>query len=193
MQEKDFCAEIDEYIVLKLVLAEYKGSQRSLLPGFELADLSTRSTIRESEKSLLKLYFRNWEAPYYGRLKGWRDESPIFVLKGARLVGGIYLCSKNEFDEDPKWGQLHYAFMDPEFKGLGIYSVIFRTAVTRAQSWGLEGVYLNSDRHILPEVYERWGAVYWKKLKKGHRGRKQVCVQCLRRAIMGLSKITKLS
>jgi GNAT superfamily N-acetyltransferase len=186
VKEQNFSAEIDDYIVLKLVLTEYKGSQRSLPPGFEVADANVRSEIRDEEMRLLKLYFRNWRAPYYRRLKGWKDDSPIFVLKGDRLVGGVYLCDKNEFDDDPKWGQLHYAFMDPEYKGLGIYSVIFRTAVKRAQSWGLEGLYLNSDRYVLPEVYERWGAVHWKKIRKKRRGFLWRCVRFCRRIIAAL-------
>ena len=41
-----------------------------------------------------------------------------------------------------------------------------RTAVERAGSWGLEGLYLNSDRHMLPEVYERWGARPWRIITK---------------------------
>lgn len=166
MDGTEFTALIDEYVVLKLVLADYRASERPFPGGFELADPSMRARMARREKRLLKKYFRRWKGPYHGRLKGWREDSPIHVLQDGRLVGGVYLCAANEFDSDPDWGQLHYAFMEPSCKGKGVYSRIFRESVERARSWGLEGLYLNSDRHLLPAVYERWGAVYWKTIPK---------------------------
>lgn len=125
--------------------------------------------MARDEKRLLKSYFRNWKAAFRGHLKGWRSDSPIYVLREGKLIGGIYLVATSEFNDDGQWGHLHYAFMDPSCKGLGIYRTIFTTAVERARSWGLEGLYLNSDRHLLPEVYERWGAVHWRTISKASR------------------------
>ncbi len=166
MGEREFTAELDEYVVLKLRLTEYRGSERALPPDCELADPALRPRWAGQERRLLKRYFRNWKSPHRGRLAGWRADSPLLVLRAGRLVAGVYLCGANEFDSDPGWGQLHYAFMDPACRGLGIYSVLFREAVQRARAWGLQGLYLNSDRHQLPEVYQRWGATPWKKIAK---------------------------
>ena len=172
MSEREFTAEIEDYVVLKLRLEEYRPGGRPLPEGFELADWTARERVAREEKRLLKSYFRNWKAPLRGRLRGWRQDSPIYVLREGRLVGGVYLVATSEFNDDGKWGQLHYAFMDPSCKGLGIYRTLFGTAVERARAWGLEGLYLNSDRHLLPEVYERWGAVHWKTISKADRAAK---------------------
>ena len=166
MSEIEFTAEIDEYVVLKLRLEDYRPGERLLPVGFELADPTIRSSVTDDERRLLQRYFRNWQAAYSGQLKGWRRDSPIYVLRDGRLIGGVYLVAGNEFDDDQKWGQLHYAFMEPSCKGMGIYRIIFTTAVERARSWGLEGLYLNSDRHLLSDVYVRWGGVYWKTISK---------------------------
>lgn len=166
MENRQFTDEAENYVILKLNLDDYKSAERSLPPEYTLAGSSIRSSVAGDEKRLLRRYFRNWKAPYQGRLKGWRKDSPIYVVHNSRLVGGVYLVHGNEFNDDESWGQLHYAFMDPSSKGKGIYSFIFSTAVDRARSWGLEGLYLNSDRHMLPDVYMRWGAVYWKTATK---------------------------
>ena len=167
MKEKhSFTKEINEYIVLKLSLADYTGCTRSLPKQFELGRHTSdvEEMIRADEKRLLKYNFSLWQRPFYRQVNGWRTDTPIYVLhNNGRLVGGVYLCDKNEFDDNPYWGQLHYAFIDPQYKGQGIYSVIFRNAIERARTWGLQGLYLNSDRNMLPEVYERWGGQYFGK------------------------------
>ena len=43
---------------------------------------------------------------------------------------------------------------------------IEKAIVEKAKEWGLGGLVLNSDRHLLPEVYLRWGAEPWKRLPK---------------------------
>jgi GNAT superfamily N-acetyltransferase len=166
MTDLEFTALVDEYVVVRLALADYRGSDRPFPQGYELADPTTYARTRRAQKRFLKQHFRHWKAPYRGRLNGWRDDSPVHVLHEGRLVGGVYLCDRNEFDDDPGWGQLHYAFMDASCQGQGIYSRMFNEVVKRARSWGLEGLYLNSDRNLLPEVYERWGGVRWKTIRK---------------------------
>ena len=173
MKEKQiFSQELEEYVVLKLSLVDFTGGNRSLPKQFELLKnpSDAEDLIRADEQRLLKLYFRNWQGPFYRQIYGWRVDTPIFILHNGRLIGGVYLCDKNEFDDNPYWGQLHYAFIDPQLKGQGIYSVIFRDAVERARAWGLQGLYLNSDRFMLPDMYERWGAIFWKKIQKQHVG-----------------------
>ncbi len=81
-------------------------------------------------------------------------------------MGGVFVCDRNEFDDDPRWGQVHYAFLRHDHRGRGLYSALFRRAVELAASWGLEGLVINSDREILPEVYLRWGAVFWKTIPR---------------------------
>ena len=154
----DFTDEIDEYIVLKLSLDQYKGTTRVLERGFQINGAEVITKIRNRQKELLRAHFISWAIPYYGNVKGWREDSPIYMLYEGNLVGGVYLCDECEYDES-RWGQLHYAFMDPEFKGRGIYSLLFAEAVRRARQWNLQGLVLDSDRHMLPEVYIRWGAI----------------------------------
>lgn len=166
VKEHAFSEEIDEYIVLKLVLAEYVGTDRPVPPEVEIADSSIRHKILKTEKRLLKSFFKHWKEPYRGKLLGWRDDSPIYVLWNGKLVGGLYSCDRNEFNDDTQWGQLHYFFVDPEFRGKGLHSLVFCEGVRLARSWGLEGVYINTDRYGLPEVYESWGAVFWKRIPK---------------------------
>lgn len=161
-----FGDELDKYVVLKLPLDKYKSTTRTLEVGFQIAGSKVRERIWKDEKKLLKLYFCNWKAPYYGNLKGWRDESPIYVLYQGRLVSGLYLCDQNEFDEGESWGQLHYFFTDPAFKEMGLHSILVREAIDRAKSWNLQGVIINTDRYLLPEVYIKWGAIPWKEVKK---------------------------
>ena len=161
-----FGEELDRYVVLKLHLDQYRGSARALGTGFKIAASGMRESIRKEEKRLLKLYFPNWEAPYFSKLKGWRTDSPVFMLYQGRLVSGLYLCVRNEFDEDRRWGQLHYFFTDPEFKKRGLHSILLREAIRRAKSWNLQGVIINTDRHFVPEVYERWGAIPCKEIRK---------------------------
>ena len=185
MAEREFTAEIDEYVVLKLLLSEFRDSGRPFPEGFEAADPALKLRLAGQERRLLKRYFRNWKSPYRGRLAGWREDSPLFVVRQGRLVAGVYLCSANEFDDDPAWGQLHYAFMDPSCQGQGIYSANFRRAVERAASWGLKGLYLNSDRHQLPQVYERWGAVHWKTIKKSEKPHRKRGLASLRERFLG--------
>ncbi|MFQ5906494.1 MAG: GNAT family N-acetyltransferase [bacterium] len=162
----EFTSPIEEYVVLKLNLDDYKSTDRTLEEEYTICGSEVREKIRKYEKKLLSRYFENWNGPYEGTLRGWRRDSPIYVLHNGRLVAGVYLCSENEFDEGERWGQLHYAFMDPSYKGKGIYSVLFREAVRKARAWNLEGLILNSDRHLLPDVYLRWGAVAWKNIPK---------------------------
>ncbi len=169
MTELGFTEQMDVYVVLVLDLSEYSGSSRVLPEGFELAGSERHEAMRQQEKKLLQEKFDDWEIPYCARLRGWRDDSPIYVASGDKLVGGVYLCDQNEFDAVPMRGQLHYAFMDAQFQGLGIYSVIFREAVRRADAWGLKELYLNSDRFMLPQVYMRWGAKPWKEIRKPSR------------------------
>jgi GNAT superfamily N-acetyltransferase len=164
-----FTEPVDTYTVLILNFDDYRGTSRELPNGFRFIDEPTRAMMRAQEKKILQQLFEDWDIPFFGKLRGWRADSPIFVAYNNRLIGGVYLCAQNEFDVDPARGQLHYAFMDLEFQGLGIYSVIFREAVERAQHWGLRALFLNSDRYLLPEVYLRWGAQAWRTIVKPSR------------------------
>lgn len=162
----NFCNILDKYVVLKLPLNRYRGTNHTLESDFQIASSEVREKIRNDEKRLLKLYFYYWQAPYHGNLKGWRNESPIYILHQGSLVSGIYLCDQNEFNECGNWGQLHYFFTEPAFKRKGLHSVLFKHAIERAKSWNLEGLIINTDRCLLPDVYVRWGAISWKEIKK---------------------------
>jgi GNAT superfamily N-acetyltransferase len=181
--QKPFTALIDEYIVLKMPLDDYKPTSRGLPEGYRVHGAEVRDNVREDEAALLAKNFEHWSGPYEGTLKGWRENSPMYVLFGDRLVAGLYLCAQNEFDEGDNWGQVHYAFMHPDHKGKGVYSVLFARAVDKARDWRLKGLILNSDRHLLPEVYLRWGAQPWKRLQKPHRPKKPSFVRRVLRRI----------
>ena len=163
---KKFGDILDKYVVLKLPLNLYKGTAHTLKSDFQIAGAEVRERIRKDEKRLLRLYFKNWHLPYYCKLKGWRDDSPLYILHKGILVSGFYLCDKNEFNEDNSWGQLHYFYTEPAYKNKGLHSKLLEHAVDRAKSWNLHGVLINTDRYLLAEVYMRWGAMIWKEIKK---------------------------
>jgi len=175
-----FSDKIDEYVLLKLPLDSFKGQIRSLESGFQIAGVEIRESVRRDEKRLLKFNFSNWAAPYSCNLKGWKKDSPLYVLHQGCLVSGLYLCNQNEFEEGKDWGQLHYFFTAPSFKRRGIHSIIFREAILKAKFWNLQGVIINTDRYLLPEVYMKWGATLWKKIgKKNHSERRPIYVKGL--------------
>ena len=162
-----FTAEINEYVVFTLELIDYRPSKRQIPDAYEiLPSTSSRTPYRHKEKELLKRYFRAWRRPFFGKLSGFREDSPVLLCHGDDLVCGVYLCDENQYQR-PRWGQLHYAFIEPAHQGKGLYSGLFREVVRRADSWGLSGLILNSDRHLLPEVYERWGAIPYERIHKG--------------------------
>ena len=167
--QEHFTSLIDEYVVLKMLLSDYKRTTRALPQGYRISGPEARNSVREEEAALLADNFEHWSGPYEGTLKGWREDTPIYVVYHDNLVAGVYLCAQNEFDEDERWGQVHYAFMHPEHRGKGLYSVLFARVVEKAREWGLEGLILNSDRHLLPDVYLRWGAKPWKRIPKPQR------------------------
>lgn len=164
-----FTEEVEAYHVLVLHLGDYVRSTRELPDGFRFLEQAQVQSFRQQEKAMLRQTFDDWHIPYGRKLRGWRQDSAIFMVHGDRLAGGVYLCDKNEFDDERDRGQVHYAFMDPRFQGMGIYSLIFREGVVRARAWGLAALYLNSDRYLLPEVYMRWGAKSWEVIPKRSR------------------------
>lgn len=164
-----FTEEVQTYTVLLLDLGEYRSTARKLPDGFKFLEPVRRDLVRDQEKRLLEQIFEDWEIPYDGQLRGWRADSPVFVMKGEQLVGGVYLCEKNEFDEEPARGQLHYFFVHPSYRTRKLHSVNVNEAVRRARAWGLQKVYINTDRAGLPEVYIRWGAKSLKQIAKSSR------------------------
>ncbi len=159
----------DEYVILKLPVESYRGSTRSLPPGYSLGPSALNTAQRERERQLLELNFPgNWRGVFSRRTAGWRPDTPVYVLKGDDLVGGLYVCAEHEFEEGPDWGQLHYFFVGEEEKGKGLHSVLAAEAIRRARAWGLRGVFINTDRFGLPEVYQRWGATLWKVIPKAN-------------------------
>jgi GNAT superfamily N-acetyltransferase len=161
-----FTAEVDEYVILTLALKDYKPSTRSLPGGYTLLPAGADcSPYRDQEKKLLQHYFVVWAKPFGKKLDGLKNDSPILVTRKGELIAGVYLCDRNELRR-ARWGQLHYAFIEPSHGGKGIYSVVFKEAIERARRWNLEGLVLNSDRFMLPEVYRRWGAIELKRVRK---------------------------
>lgn len=163
---RNFGDILDKYVVLKLPLNQYIGTTHNLGSDFQIAGAEVRERIRNDEKRFLSLYFKNWFMPYNCKLKGWRDNSPLYILHNGILISGIYLCDKNEFNEGQNWGQLHYFYTDPTYKKKGLHRKLIEHAIVRAKSWNLQGLIINTDRYLLPEVYMRWGAVPWKEVKK---------------------------
>jgi GNAT superfamily N-acetyltransferase len=157
---------LDKYVVLKLPLNLNNGSSYTLEPDFQIAGAEVRKKIRNDEKRLLSLYFDNWHMPFYGKLNGWRNNSPLYILHKGILVSGVYLCDDNEFDEGTNLGQLHYFYTEPAYKKRGLHSILVEHAINTAKSWNLRGLLINTDRYLLTEVYLRRGAVIWKEIQK---------------------------
>lgn len=169
MMSKRFTEPVDTYTVLILNLDDYCGTARELPDGFHFIDEQTRATMRAQEKKILQQLFDDWDIPYFGKLRGWRADSPIFVAKGDELIGGAFLCDRNEFDDNILHGQLHYLFTKASARGQGIYTLVFRQAVERARDWGLQALYVNTDRYGIPQVHLRWGAKIVKVIPKPSR------------------------
>ncbi|MCL4486523.1 MAG: GNAT family N-acetyltransferase [Chloroflexi bacterium] len=159
----------NHYTVLLLNLDKYKESTRVLPTGCEFLGSCASAEVRSQEKELLQRVFEDWDIPYSGRLPGWQADSPVFVVNGSQLIAGVYLCNRNEFDDDPLRGQLHYFFVRPEYRAGGIHSANVREAVRQARVWGLRALYVNTDRRLLPEVYIRWGAEPLRQIAKPSR------------------------
>lgn len=161
-----FSDEIDCYYVSKLELCDFRSSNHILPTEYRLAQ-STRDRMREQFG--LQQYFRNWQIASERKMTGWRDDGVVYLEHDTDgLVGGVYLADRNEFDV-PDWGQVHYAWILATHRGKGLYTAMFETVITRARSWGLKGVFLNSDREELPAVYISWGAKPWKQVKKARK------------------------
>lgn len=165
---KKFGDILDKYVVLKLPLNLHNYPSHILESDFQIAGAEVREKIRNDEKRLLSLYFDNWRLPFHGKLNGWRDDSPLYILYKDILVSGIYLCDNNEFNEGVNWGQLHYFFTEPAYKRKGLHSILVKHAINTAQSWNLQGLLINTDRNLLAEVYLRRGAFIWKEIKKAN-------------------------
>jgi GNAT superfamily N-acetyltransferase len=166
---KRFTEEVDNYTVLLLNLDDYRPTARTQPASFEFLDPAFCDLVRDQEKCMLQQIFEDWNIPFCRKLRGWRPDSPVFVMKGDHLVGGVYVCDKNEFDADPFRGQLHYFFVHPAYRACGIHSANVRQAIRRARAWGLREVYVNTDRYLVPEVYIRWGAKPLRQIQKSSR------------------------
>lgn len=139
--------------------------------GFEFGSTTLTGDLLAQEQALLQANFNRTSV---ANTIGFRPDSPIYIVEGRKLVGGLYLCAETEFDNSVPWGQVHYFFVDPAYRGQGIHSLLFAEAIRRARAWGFEGVYVNTDRHGLPELYERWGATIWKTIPKISQGRGEI-------------------
>ncbi len=166
MNDQPFSGERDAYIILKLPLDRYRGTERPLPDGYRIGPPQLDAKQRQQERALLRENFRNWEGPFSRQTPGWRTDTPVYVLHGEDLAGGLYLCAEHEFEEGGEWGQLHYFFVARGHKGKGLHSRMVGEAIRRAGQWGMRGVYINTDRFGLPEVWQRWGAEHWKTIPK---------------------------
>jgi GNAT superfamily N-acetyltransferase len=163
---KKFGDILDKYVVLKLPLNLNNSPTHKLESDYQITGAEVREKIRNDEKRLLSLYFDNWQLPFHGKLNGWRDDSPLYILHNGVLASGIYLCDNNEFDEGINWGQLHYFYTAPAYKKKGLHSILVEHAIKKAKSWNLQGVLINTDRYLITELYLRREAVIWKEIKK---------------------------
>lgn len=160
VQDKHFSAEVSDYTLVLLPLEEFKSSTKPLAVEYAMLN-SDRLTgnNRRREKILLRSNFVGWRNPYFGKINGFRHDSGMYALWNDVLVGGVYLAENNELSL-PHWGQLHYAFLDETHRGHGLYHFLVGLLVETAQSWGLEGIVINTDRVGHPEMYQRWGGTY---------------------------------
>ena len=78
MTEREFTAELDECVVLKLTLSDYPDKERPLGPGLVRAGV-------EAKQRLLQHYFDGWEKPFNGKVRGWRKDSPFICEIRAEI------------------------------------------------------------------------------------------------------------
>jgi SAM-dependent methyltransferase/ribosomal protein S18 acetylase RimI-like enzyme len=164
----NFSQERDCYAILRWPLSAFRRSGRSLPDGYRIVRPPVPASLRSQEKQLLQQNFPSWQTPYQGQLAGFRPDSPIYICSGEQLVGGLYVCADHEFERNRHWGQLHYFFVDPAYRGKGLHTILVEEAMEQARCWNLDGVYVNTDRYGLPEVYQRWGAELWKEIPKAN-------------------------
>lgn len=156
---------IDRYTVMKMPVNGYAGTEWAWPEDICVAGAEVRKQICKQEKKNLKRNFKAWKSPFYGRLPGWRQDTPMYVVRGDCLAGGAYVCDENEFGE-PGWGQMHYNYIVPDYRGRGLFSLLFKEVMAKAVAWDLDGIMINTDRFLHPDIYQRWGAVVWKTIAK---------------------------
>lgn len=164
---ENFTALMDKYIILHLDINDYNPSKAEL-PEYLSVEYGEPSNkrLKKQYKHLLKKYFFEWKDPYFGNLKGYRNDSLIRVMKGKELIAGGILCKGNQYDNNIEQGQLHYVFVIPKYRGRRIYTYLSNVAVKRAKEWGLKGIYFCTDRKGLPDVKRRWGYKEVKTIEK---------------------------
>jgi hypothetical protein len=168
MSEAKFSKVRDDFVILKLPLESYRESTRSLPPGYYLGPSTLNTAQRSRERQLLEINFpESWHGVSSRRTAGWRP-TRRYVLKGDELVGGLYLCAEHGDRGGSDWGQLLLLRGEDERRRAALDSC--GEAVRRAPP-GAGGVFINSDRFGLPEVYQRWGATLWKVIPKANRPR----------------------
>jgi GNAT superfamily N-acetyltransferase len=143
------------YHVSVLPRERFPELSSSLPDGFSFVDSVPRSVERE----LLRSEFERWRIPFLRQFQGAREGSLMALASGDLIVGLGYIASDNEIGL-PEYGQLHYAVLKPEFRGRGLYRALFAARLRRSESWELSGVVFVTNREGLPELSERWGALW---------------------------------
>jgi GNAT superfamily N-acetyltransferase len=190
---KDFTAVLNEYVILYLDINDYKPTKTGLPEGLniEYGEPSDEG-FKNQYQRLLKNDFICWKNPYYGKLKGYRKDSLIRVMKDKELIAGGLLCAGNQFDDETEQGEFHYVFVASEFRGRGVYSYLFNVAVERAKEWGLKGLYFDTDRKGLPDIKRRWGFKDLQVIKKKPRPKQSYFHRLASQTKSALRKLLKI-
>lgn len=152
--------EGEKFFLLRLKLANYTHTHLTVPRNAEITSNLADRAMQDEEHRLLRLHFPNWQRPATKTLPGWREDSAVYLLWDGSLVGGMYICAGNEVSGQPAgWGQLHYFFADPSFKGIHSYMHLIDEAVRRARAWELEGVYIKTDRPKVARLFQYLNAV----------------------------------
>jgi GNAT superfamily N-acetyltransferase len=128
----------------------------SLPDGFSFVDDVPRTVERE----LLRSEFERWRIPFLREFRGAREGSLVALASGDLIVGLAYNVAADNEIGLPEYGQLHYPVLKPEFRGRGLYRALFAARLRRSESWGLPGLVVVTNREGLPELFERWGALW---------------------------------
>lgn len=155
---------VDHYTLLRFDLSRLaEPPSRPNLP----APYRFATTMpRDDEERLLREGFPErlptqhqyeWELPFSRQLPGLREDSMLAVLDRTHGVAIAFLVDVNEC-EQPGYAQGHYLCVDPRHRGRQLFNLIWQEALYRLDRWGLQGMFLTTDRRGHPRVYQRWGA-----------------------------------
>lgn len=138
---------------------------RSLVDSFPYRKSNTGIDVRKARKDDLEKL--GVIRPNMKLFRGWLENDSLFLiaLDGDRVIG--YSCTEfhpikpldkvMELKSDEAWG--HNAFILPEYRGKGIYSILFSLGVQMLKEQGVNKVFGSIDfrNHRSMKIHKKFG------------------------------------